>query len=149
MSLFNTTKKKNSTLILTPVLAQEIYGAIEKYGTAQAAFLAPDTNFDFSNCKLVWTELKTLETEIMSKMSGTFIIKAGTPAVYDEKGKLVKEAIPPVYFVVKSEKMLVASLKSDLLDVAILTQHVREYSDGNPDAAPDFKTWLESFKKEM
>lgn len=147
MSLFDKKKPVKEVEPLTAKRAQELYAMFAEGIGETTMFIEHEV--PFAESKVVWTEIKRLEAEVMSKMSGTFIIKAGTPAVYDEKGKLVKEAIPPVYFVVKSEKMLVASLKSDLLDVAILTQHVREYSDGNPDAAPDFKTWLESFKKEM
>lgn len=148
MGLFNTTKKKkNSTLTLTPALAQEIYGAIEKNGTAQAAFLASDTNFDFSNCTLVWNELKSLEAEVMSKMSGNFVITPAIPEIKDENDKIIQEAVPAVYFKVTTQKDLAKSLESDLLDVDLLVDDCRIFSDGNPDDAPKWKDWKKSFEE--
>ena len=144
--LFKKTAKKKDPAVVDAKRAQEIYGMFAEGLNETTLFLEHIVSFEES--AIVMVEIRRLEVEVNSKVSGNFVVTPGIPAVYGEKGELIKEAVPPVYFKVTSEKMLVGSLKSELLDTAVLVTDVRRFSDGNPDDFPTFKDWLDSFKKE-
>ena len=146
MSLFDKKKPGKEVEPLTPKMAQELYDLFRSGKTHTRLFIEDGVSFDDSGA--VWNEIKKLEAEIMSKMSGSFVITPGIPAVYDKFGKLVEKAVPPVYFVVKDEKMLVESLKSALLDTAVLVTDVLRFSDGNPDDAPKWEDWVKSLDEQ-
>jgi hypothetical protein len=145
--LFKKIAKKKDPVVVDKKRAQEIYGMLA--GGLNETTLFTEHEVAFEESAIVMAEIRRLEAEVMSKMSGNYITVPEIPEIRDENNKVIQEFVPAVYFVVKDEKMLVESLKSELLDVAILVTDVRRFSDGNPDDAPDFKTWLEGFKKEM
>jgi len=145
MTLFNKIVESNSLPALSADEAMSIYELL-KTKDANVLFLEEDIATEYT--EQVEKELKRLESEVVSKMSGSFVTTPKVPATYDEMGEVDKEAIPAVYYKVTTETALKSSLSSDLLDVDTVVADVRAWSDGNPDETPNWTTYKNSFSEE-
>ena len=142
MSLFIKKTELNTLPALEAVQAMEIYEAL-KTKDPNRLFLEDNIPTEYS--MQVLAEIKSLESEMVSKMNGTFVTLVGSPAVLDEEGEITTPAVPPTYFVVSTEANLVSSMDSSILTVATVVEDVRIWSDGNPDASPTWATYKASF----
>jgi len=142
MSLFIKTKVVNVLPALSEVVAMEVYEGL-KTKDPNTLFLEDDIPTEYS--MQVLAEIKSLESEMVSKMNGTFVTLVGSPAVLDEEGEITTPAVPPTYFVVSTEANLVSSMDSSILTIATVVEDVRIWSDGNPDASPTWATYKASF----
>ena len=139
MSLFIRKKLVNPLEELTPTRAMQVYGQLKIGKTANELFTKYACPFLWT--ETVWNEAKRIEAEIISKMSGTWILEAGIPAVYDELGELVTPAIPPVYFQATTASAMINSLESELLTIVTVLQDVGSWIDGDPENG--IPTWVE------
>ena len=142
MSLFIKKTELNTLPALEAVQAMEIYEAL-KTKDPNRLFLEDNIPTEYS--VQVLAEIKRLESEMVSKMNGTFVTLVGSPAVLDEEGEITTPAVPPTYFVVSTEANLVSSMDSSILTIATVVEDVRIWSDGNPDASPTWATYKASF----
>ena len=92
-------------------------------------------------------KINKLESEMVSKMSGSYELTAKIPAVYDEEGEILTEEVPATYYVVTTEIALKASMSSDLLDIDTVVTDVRIWSDGKPDETPLWTTYKASYNE--
>ena len=118
MSLFDKRPKKKDPKPLTPKMAQEIYALFRGGKGHTLMFLEDEISFDDSGA--VWNEIKRLETEIIQKVSGNFVITPAVPEIRDENDKIIQKAVPAVYYKVTTQSDLEKSLSSDLLDIKTL-----------------------------
>jgi hypothetical protein len=88
-----------STKELDSKLACEIYDAIMKYGNADLAFKAVETNFDNENIVIVDKLIDKLFNELETIASGRKVIAEATPATFDEEGQELTPTIPAVYYI--------------------------------------------------
>jgi hypothetical protein len=125
-----------------------------------------ENDLKLKHCKDVKEEAERIELLIMQMMSGNYLI---SPIEYklDENGEVVYEEIPDpnnegeviknqvilneaVYFIPTTEKALISQIrlvtKNEFLDVAMVAEDVRMWSDGNPDESPSFIDWIKTFK---
>jgi len=143
MTLFNKTITQNTVPGLTSTQAMVVYEGLK---TKDANTLFLEDNIPTGHSEAVVKEMRRLETEMVSKMNGSFLLNAEQSHYDDEGNKVVdKEA---EYFVVTTEAALKNSLSSDLLDVAVVVVDVRIWSDGNPDATPSWTVYKNSFSEE-
>ena len=140
MSLFIKKTEPNVLAPLTEVSAMVVYEAL-KTKDPNRLFLEDNIPTEYS--MQVLAEIRSLESEMVSKMSGTFVTLVGSPAVLDEEG--ATSAVPPTYFAVTTEANLVSSMDSSILTVATVVEDVRIWSDGNPDEEPTWATYKASF----
>lgn len=114
---------------VTPARAQEIYGYCASRKTETEIFTEGLASFE--ELAIVWNEINAIEAEIISKMSGTFVIDEGPPVVY---------------FEVQNRNKLETSLSSDILDtdliVADLILYCPTYDSERKYA--DFKDYFDS-----
>ena len=140
--LFKTIKTINTLATLTSKKAQEIYVGLQ---TKDANRLFLEDNIPTEYTVAVEKEINRLESEMVSKMSGSFIIEPAVPATYTEDGEIDEEEVPAVYFGVTTETALKASMSSEILDIPTLVTDVRIWSDGNPDQEPAWTNYKASF----
>jgi hypothetical protein len=95
--------------------------------------------YSMVHIQIVLDEAKRLETEMVSKMSGNYVIEEAT---YTDEGEIFS---PAVYFAVTGEATLRNSMSSDFLDVSTVCTDVRIWSDGNPDVEPSWTVYKNSF----
>ena len=119
MSLFDKKSAVKEPKPLTPKMAQELYDLFRSGKTHTRLFIEDGVSFDDSGA--VWNEIKRLETEIIQKVSGNFMMTPAVPEIRDENDKITREAVPAVFYKVTTQSNLEKSLSSDLLDVKILT----------------------------
>jgi hypothetical protein len=98
-----------------------------------------DDGYSMVHIQIVLDEAKRLETEMVSKMSGNYVIEEAT---YTDEGEIFS---PAVYFAVTGEATLRNSMSSDFLDVSTVCTDVRIWSDGNPDVEPSWTVYKNSF----
>ena len=142
MSLFIKTKVVNVLPALSEVVAMEVYEGL-KTKDPNRLFLEDNIPTEYS--MQVLAEIRSLESEMVSKMSGTFVTLVGSPEVLDEEGNVTEAATSPTYFSVSTEANLVSSMDSSILTVATVVEDVRIWSDGNPDEEPTWATYKASF----
>ena len=140
--LFKTIKAINTLATLTAKKAQEIYVGLQ---TKDANRLFLEDNIPTEYTVAVEKEINRLESEMVSKMSGSFIIEPAVPATYTEEGEIDEEAVPAVYYTVTTEKALKEGMSSEILDIPTLVTDVRIWSDGNPDQEPSWTNYKSSF----
>jgi len=143
MTLFNTTKTKNTLPALTAVKAQEIYESLK---TRDANTLFLEDNIPTEYTEVVMAEMKKLEAEMVSKMKGSYVTVEEVSHL-DENGEKVIDTAKE-YFSVTTETALKASMSSDILDIPTLVEDVRQYSDNNPDSSPLWDVYKNSFTEE-
>ena len=122
----------------------EIYVALK---TKDGNRLFLEDNIATEYTEQVQAEINKLESEMVSKMSGSYELTAKIPAVYDEEGEILTEEVPATYYVVTTETSLKASMSSKLLTVDTVVTDVRAWSAGNPDKTPSWTTYKASYKE--
>ena len=146
MTLFKSNIETVEKEVLNAESAQAIYAEFKAGKNENELF---KLGVSFADSKIVMDEIKVLESEMLSKMNGSFVLTEAVPAefILDEDGTQVetKAWIPATYFVVTTETALKNSMSSDLLDIATVVNDVRIWSDGNPDVLPTWTTYKESF----
>ena len=139
MTLFNTKTIVAVDNIPTTEEAQTIYSSLKAGKNETDLF---KEGIAFEKTAIVVTEMKSLESEMVSKMQGSYLLEE---AVKNEEGEITT---PPVYFIVTTETALKESMSSDLLDTDILVEDVRIWSDGNPDKEPSWVDYKKLFVEE-
>ena len=142
--LFKTVNPINTLPALDSTHAMEIYVALK---TKDGNRLFLEDNIATEYTEQVQAEINKLESEMVSKMSGSYELTAKIPAVYDEEGEILTEEVPATYYVVTTEIALKASMSSDLLDIDTVVTDVRIWSDGKPDETPSWTTYKASFNE--
>ena len=142
--LFKTVNPINTLPALDSTHAMEIYVALK---TKDGNRLFLEDNIATEYTEQVQAEINKLESEMVSKMSGSYELTAKIPAVYDEEGEILTEEVPATYYVVTTETALKASMSSDLLDIDTVVTDVRIWSDGKPDETPSWTTYKASFNE--
>lgn len=135
--LFKVEETKNTLPELTAEIAQGIYTEAKKGKDQTQIFLSND--YLNEHIIEVFNEIKRLEKEILSKVSGSYLIEKRYPATYKEDGTIDEEAVPAVYFDASTKTVLLESLSSDLLDVSVVLDDVIKY---NP-SYNESRTWTE------
>ncbi len=142
MALFIKTKETNILSALEKEKAMEIYELLK---TKDANTLFLEDNIPTEYTKQVEKELKRLESEMVSKMNGSFELTAKIPAEFDEEGIETKAEVPATYYIVTTETALKESMSSDIIDIPTLVTDIRVWSDGNPDVLPTWTAYKASF----
>jgi len=142
--LFKTVNPINTLPALDSTHAMEIYVALK---TKDGNRLFLEDNIATEYTEQVQAEINKLESEMVSKMSGSYELTAKIPAVYDEEGEILTEEVPATYYVVTTETSLKASMSSKLLTVDTVVTDVRAWSAGNPDKTPSWTTYKASYKE--
>jgi len=142
--LFKTVNPINTLPALDSTHAMEIYVALK---TKDGNRLFLEDNIATEYTEQVQAEINKLESEMVSKMSGSYELTAKIPAVYDEEGEILTEEVPATYYVVTTETALKASMSSDLLDIDTVVTDVRIWSDGKPDETPLWTTYKASYNE--
>jgi len=142
--LFKTVNPINTLPALDSTHAMEIYVALK---TKDGNRLFLEDNIATEYTEQVQAEINKLESEMVSKMSGSYELTAKIPAVYDEEGEILTEEVPATYYVVTTEIALKASMSSDLLDIDTVVTDVRIWSDGKPDETPLWTTYKASYNE--
>ena len=124
MTLFKSNIETVEKEVLNAESAQAIYAEFKLGKNENELF---KEGVSFSDSKLVMDEIKVLESEMLSKMNGSFVLTEMVPAEYNEEGEETAVSIPATYFNVTTELVLKNSMSSDLLDVSILVADVRAY----------------------
>jgi len=140
--LFKTIKTINTLATLTSKKAQEIYVGLQ---TKDANRLFLEDNIPTEYTVAVEKEINRLESEMVSKMAGSYILEPSVPATYTEDGEIDEKAVPAVYYAVTTEDALKKGMSSDLLDIPTLVTDVRIWSDGNPNQEPTWTNYKSSF----
>ena len=143
MTLFNTTNTFTETNV-TAIDAQAIYVLLK---TKNSSDIRREDNYRMFNIEQVQAEIKKLESEMVSKMNGSYVTVEEVSHIDEESGETVIDT-PVEYFSVTTEVALKESMSSDILDTDTLVEDVRIYSDGNPDASPTFSDYKASFSEE-
>ena len=145
MTLFVTTTDPVTKEILSPENAQLIYESMKAWKSHTDLF---KEWVSFDDSKKVSDDMERLEREINVIMNWN---KEKTQAIYSEPDEMGDRTLitPSTYEDPATQKDLVALVSSELLDVAVLVDDVRIYSDGNPDQDPDFTTRKESFTSDI
>jgi len=142
--LFKTVNPINTLPALDSTHAMEIYVALK---TKDGNRLFLEDNIATEYTEQVQAEINKLESEMVSKMNGSYELTAKIPAVYDEEGEILTEEVPATYYVVTTEIALKASMSSDLLDIDTVVTDVRIWSDGKPDETPLWTTYKASYNE--
>ena len=142
--LFTKKQEINILPVLESTNAMEIYEAL-KSKDGNRLFLEDNIATEYT--EQVQAEINKLESEMVSKMSGSYELTAKIPAVYDEEGEILTEEVPATYYVVTTETALKASMSSDLLDIDTVVTDVRIWSDGKPDETPLWTTYKASYNE--
>ena len=142
--LFKTVNPINTLPTLTSIQAMGIYELLK---TKDGNTLFLESNIATEYTEQVQAEINKLESEMVSKMSGSYELTAKIPAVYDEEGEILTEEVPATYYVVTTETALKASMSSDLLDIDTVVTDVRIWSDGKPDETPSWTTYKASYNE--
>ena len=145
MTLFKTIKTANTLATLSSKNAKIIYGKL-KTKDGNRLFLEDDIATEYT--EQVQKEISSLESEMVSKMSGSYVLTPKVLATYDDEGEVLTKEVPAVYYIVTTEAALKASMSSDLLDVSTVVTDVRIWSDGKPDESPSWDTYKSSFTSE-
>ena len=143
MTLFNTTNTFTETNV-TAIDAQAIYVLLK---TKNSSDIRREDNYRMFNIEQVQAEIKKLESEMVSKMNGSYVTVEEVSHIDEESGETVIDT-PVEYFSVTTETALKESMSSDILDVDTLVEDVRKWSDNNPDSAPTFSVYKNSFNQE-
>ena len=144
MTLFKKSASVVGVASLTAENAMVIYDLL-KTKDANRIFL--EDNIPTEHTVQVEKEIQQMESEMVSKMSGTFATVEAKPAELDKNGQETKAAVEAVYFAPTTEAALVSSMSSDLITVATLVIDVRAWSDGNPDQEPTWAVYKASFNQ--
>jgi len=142
--LFKTVNPINTLPALDSTHAMEIYVALK---TKDGNRLFLEDNIATEYTEQVQAEINKLESEMVSKMNGSYELTAKILAVYDEEGEILTEEVPATYYVVTTEIALKASMSSDLLDIDTVVTDVRIWSDGKPDETPLWTTYKASYNE--
>ena len=105
--LFKTVNPINTLPALDSTHAMEIYVALK---TKDGNRLFLEDNIATEYTEQVQAEINKLESEMVSKMNGSYELTAKIPAVYDEEGEILTEEVPATYYVVTTEIALKASM---------------------------------------
>lgn len=141
MSLFETPKQENTFTPFAVKQPMDIYALFKAGKDCTKMFI--EDNVPTQDSEIVQEEIKRLEEEILSKMSGTFVI--GTVNTYPN-GEDNEEVIENVYFKVSTKANLLASMTSiSILDKSIVLDDCIAY---NPSYDPTrtWKQFVDSFK---
>ena len=122
--LFNKTKTTNTLPALTAEKAQEIYVGLQ---TKDANRLFLEDNIPTEYTVQVEKEINRLESEIILKVSGRFLLEAKIPATYTEKGEIDKAEVPAVYFKLTTKAALIKTVSSELLNLDTLCSDIEDY----------------------
>ncbi len=141
--LFKKEIKTQKLLPITSELAQQIYELL-KIKDANRIFLEDNIATEYT--KQVEEEIKKLESEMVSKMNGTFELTAKIPTEYDEEGNVINEEVPATYYTVTTETALKNSMSSELLNISKVVEDIRIWSDGKPDETPSWYMYKKSFE---
>jgi len=108
MTLFYVKKEARVVPVITSEFAQAIYDGFKKKKTRTQLFKenVVDTPYIFEYIQSVYEEKNVLESEVLSKMNGTYLVSA---AEYDGIGNKTKDE---VYFSPTTEKALIDSVSS-------------------------------------
>ena len=142
--LFKTVNPINTLPALDSTHAMEIYVALK---TKDGNRLFLEDNIATEYTEQVQAEINKLESEMVSKMNGSYELTAKISAVLDEEGEILTEEVPATYYVVTTETALKASMSSDLLDIDTVVTDVRIWSDGKPDETPLWTTYKASYNE--
>ena len=143
--LFKTVNPINTLPALDSTHAMEIYVALK---TKDGNRLFLEDNIATEYTEQVQKEISILESEMVSKMSGSYVLTPKVLATYDDEGEVLTKEVPATYYIVTTEAALKASMSSDLLDVSTVVTDVRIWSDGKPDESPSWTTYKSSFTSE-
>jgi len=123
--LFIKNETKEVAEALTSVKAQEIY-ALLKTGKGETEMFVENA-ISFKDSKLVTTEMARLESEYISKVSGSFLLEAKIPATYTEENEIETEEVPAVYYKVTTKIALLKTMSSDLLSLDEVCSDIEDY----------------------
>ena len=143
MTLFKKTKGLTPTPILMPNKAQEIYELFKAGKDETTMYIEDGIRFDDST--KVKKEYIKLESEMVSKMNGTYELTPYIPPIYDEDGNIITPAVSATYYAVTTENALKDSISSNLLVMATLVKDVREWSEGKPTMPRTWTKYKTSF----
>jgi len=134
--------KKETPAIFVPFrvkTAQQIYDLYKQGLDHIQMFMNPGIAVPFEDSLAVFNEMNRLESEILSKMAGTFVITPEVGHFSEDETPVWVVDTAEVRYVPTTRENLVASLHSDLLDIHILTADCIVYD-------PDYnetRTWSE------
>ena len=134
--LFQKTETLNTLPALTSEQAKAIYEGLK---TKDINNLFLEDNIPTEYSEEVNKEMKRIESEILSKMRGTFLITPAVAEQLDENEEVLVAAVEAVYFELTTKTALLASLSSDLLDVEYVLEDVEDYSI----VYKEGRTWVE------
>ena len=140
MTLFNTKTVIEVDNTPSAEEAQSIYDGL-KAGKNETDLFKDGVGFKKS--AIVIAEMKKLESEMVSKMRGSYILVHEVSHIDEDTQEKVID-VAKECFAVTTEDALKASMSSDLLDINTLVTDVRIYSDNNPDISPDWDTYKAS-----
>ena len=144
MALFKIVSEANTMPTLTAKTAQSIYELLKTHDI-NTLFLEQNIPTEYS--AQVQNEINRLESEMVSKMNGSFELTARVPVTYDEEGEIVDKEISATYYKVTTEKALKESMSSELLDIPTIVTDVRIWSDGKPDEEPAWGDYKATFNQ--
>ena len=142
MTLFIKKKPVKEELVVSASEAQKIYGYFKSGLDETQIFLKYGLPITIS--AFVKAEIKSLESQIISKMKGSYLLTGEESHFDEETGEKVVD-VEAVYFKPTTEVALKNSISSDLLDVDLLVTDVRVWSDGKPDESPTWVDYKNSF----
>ena len=91
---------------------------------------------------VVIKESKRIEAEVNALLNGSIII---VEEIRDEEGVIIQESES---FEATTQKSVEDMIVSTMLDVKTVISDVVSWSDGDPDKAPNFNQYKETFKTE-
>jgi hypothetical protein len=119
MGLFKKAKQKGNAISVESSEAQDIYGHLKSGLDSTQIFLQHGINI--SKVKIVQKEILKLESEIISRVGGNYVLE---PAYFDAD---TEEEVPAVTYKLVSKSALIGELSSDILDLDILCGDVEDY----------------------
>lgn len=125
---------------LTQEDSRAIYNLLKEEKSLQTIRL--ETEYRTNQIQETQEEMIKLETEINSKMSGTFVIKEEEK---DKEGNVKEEQ---EFFKPTTERALIDSMSSDLLVVGDVVTDSREWVKGKPEEPMTWTAYKESFINE-
>ena len=124
MALFIKPVSANVLPALTAATAQSIYVLLK---TKDANMMFLEDNIPTEYTVQVEKEMRKLEAEYMSKVSGTYLLTASIPATYDDEGEVDTEVVPAVYFALTTKAALLKTMSSEILNLETLCSDIEDY----------------------
>jgi hypothetical protein len=131
-------KQKHNRAVKEALSQSDATAIYELLKTKSPQVIRLTTQYNGKDIHAVVKEVKRLEAEVNSKMSGGYVLLSAST---DEEGVVT----PAVYYEVKTFANMKNSLQSNLLDVETVLNDIMIWVNGDPVADKDI-TWFQ-FKK--